>query len=227
MCQVISLKFPRYIVDLLIYIFRHYFIFGKFCQIRILIILIHWFILFQGLIIYVLDFFAYQVYQSFFLWSFFNVFLLSHFQYFLPSVFLFVNYILLIMLLQLFQFFPLWSPPPSTLHSLRQSPHHCSCPWVMCISSLVIPFPILSFTSPWLFCNYLFLLINPLTSSSILWHPLPIWQPSKCSPYPEFCLCSCLLRFFFFFLDSVVDRYVFIAILVLIVLIFFFLNKPL
>ena len=158
MCQVISLKFPRYIVDLLIYIFRHYFIFGKFCQIRILIILIHWFILFQGLIIYVLDFFAYQVYQSFFLWSFFNVFLLSHFQYFLPSVFLFVNYILLIMLLQLFQFFPLWSPPPSTLHSLRQSPHHCSCPWVMCISSLVIPFPILSFTSPWLFCTYQFVL---------------------------------------------------------------------
>ena len=35
--------------------------------------------------------------------------------------------------------------PPSTQHppSLRQSPHHCSCPWVMRICSLAAPFPIL------------------------------------------------------------------------------------
>ena len=26
------------------------------------------------------------------------------------------------------------SPPLSTAHSLRQSPHHCSCPWVMDLS---------------------------------------------------------------------------------------------
>ena len=39
------------------------------------------------------------------------------------------NHILLIMLLDLSQFFPLCLPPPSTLHSLKQSPHHCSGPW--------------------------------------------------------------------------------------------------
>ena len=36
------------------------------------------------------------------------------------------NYILLIMLLQLSCTYPLCPPPASTLHSLRQSPHHCS-----------------------------------------------------------------------------------------------------
>ena len=61
-------------------------------------------------------------------------------------------------------------------------------------------FPILCFTSPWLFCNYLFILFNPLTSSLISPHPFPIWQPSKCSWYPWFCLCSsCLLTLFFRF----------------------------
>ena len=57
-------------------------------------------------------------------------------------------------------------PPPSTPHSLRQFLHLCSCPWVMRVSSLATPFPILYFTSPWLFCNYLFVLPNPLTSHS-------------------------------------------------------------
>ena len=46
--------------------------------------------------------------------------------------------------------------PPSTQHpySLRQSPHHCSCPWVMHISFSATTFPRLYFTSLWLFCNY-------------------------------------------------------------------------
>ena len=74
--------------------------------------------------------------------------------------------------------------PPGTLYSLRQSLHHCSCPWVMCISSLATPFSALYFISPWLFCNYLFVLLNPLTSSPILLHPPPIWQPSKHSLCP-------------------------------------------
>ena len=91
-------------------------------------------------------------------------------------------------------------PPPSTTHSLKQSPHHCSCPWVMCISSLASPFPILYFIPPWLFCNYLFVLLNPLASTPIPSHSPPIWHPSKCSLYPWFCLCfSCLLSLFFRF----------------------------
>ena len=96
--------------------------------------------------------------------------------------------------------FPPLPPQPSTSHSLRQSPHHCSCPWVMRISSLATPFPILYFMYPRLFCNYLFVLFNPLTSSSIPPHRPAIWQPSKCSPYPWFCLCSsCLLSLLFSF----------------------------
>ena len=82
------------------------------------------------------------------------------------------------MLLQLSWFFPHLPPSSQCPYSLRQSPHHCSCPWVTCVSSLASLFPILSFTSPWLFCNYLFVLLNPLTSSPILPLLLPIWQPS-------------------------------------------------
>ena len=33
--------------------------------------------------------------------------------------------------------------PFSTLYSLRQPPHHCSCPWVMCINSMATPIPVL------------------------------------------------------------------------------------
>ena len=59
--------------------------------------------------------------------------------------------------------------PPYAQHppSLRQSPPYGSCPWVMCASSLAAPFPVLYFTSPWLFCNCLFVLLNPLTSSPV------------------------------------------------------------
>ena len=73
--------------------------------------------------------------------------------------------------------FPLFPPLPSNPNSLRQSPHHWSCPWVMHISSLASPFLILYFTSPWLFCNYLFVLLNPLTPpfSPIPPHSPPTW----------------------------------------------------
>ena len=93
-------------------------------------------------------------------------------------------------------------PPlsPSTQHpQLPQAiPPPLLCPWVMCIRSLAALFPILYFTSPWLFCNYLLILLTPLTSSPIPPHPPPFWQPSKCSLYPWFCLCSsCLLSLLF------------------------------
>ena len=94
----------------------------------------------------------------------------------------------------------------------------------MHISSLATPFPILYFTAPWLFCNYLFVLLKSFISLPIIPHPSPIWQPWKPSRYPWLCLCSCLLSLF---LDSIVDRYVFIAILLFITLMFFFLKKSL
>ena len=54
------------------------------------------------------------------------------------------------------------SPLPSTPYSLRQSPNHCSCPWIMHVSSSAAPFPILYFTSPWLFCNCVLVLLHPI-----------------------------------------------------------------
>ena len=121
---------------------------------------------------------------------------------------------LLIMLLQLSQFFSLCPPPPSTPQSLRQSPHHGPCLWVMCISSLATPFPILYFTFPWLFCNYLFVLLNSLISSSIPHTPLPSGnhQNALCIHDSVSVLLICLVCF----LDSIVDRYIFIAILLFI-----------
>ena len=114
-------------------------------------------------------------------------------------IFSFLNYILFIMLLQLWQVISLCCPPPSTPHSLRQSPCLCSCPWVMRISSSATPFPVLYCTSPWLFCNYLFVLLNPLPSSSIPLHPPPFGNHQN-APYIHDSVCySCLLSLFFRF----------------------------
>ena len=110
---------------------------------------------------------------------------------------------------------------PSTHHSFKQFLHDCSCPWVMHISSLASPFPVLYFTSPWLF-----VLLDPLTSSPFPYTPFPSGNHPNalCIHESVSVLLVCLLCF----LDLVVDRYVFIAILLCIVLILlFFLNKPL
>ena len=87
------------------------------------------------------------------------------------SMFSFIKLYFIDYAIKLVLILPLCPPPLGIPYSLRSSPHHCSCPWVMHISSLVSPFPILHFTSPWLFCNYLFVLLNPFTSSPILPHP--------------------------------------------------------
>ena len=96
-----------------------------------------------------------------------------------------------------FSLFEPLHPDPST-HSLTQSPHHCPCPWVLHICSLHAIFPILYFTSPWLFCNYHFVLLNPFTFFTHT--PMPAtppppltWQPSKRSLYLWFCFCSACL----------------------------------
>ena len=128
-------------------------------------------------------------------------------------------------MLLLSQFPPL---PLSTQnpHSLSHSPHHCSCPWVIHLSSLATPpFPILYFTSSWLFCNFLFVLINPLTLSLIPSHPLP--SGNRQNPLRIHDSVSVFLVCLLCLLDSIVDRCV-CAILLFIVWIFFlFLNKSL
>ena len=126
------------------------------------------------------------------------------------------------MLLQLSPFFPLSPTPSSTPHSLRPFPYHCLHPWVMHVSSLAIPFSTLYFTSPWLFGNYLLVLLNPLTSSPI---PPPPPQSSNHQNavyiHDSVSVLGCLVCFLY----SVVDKYVFVAILLFIVSIFFLNNS--
>ena len=74
-----------------------------------------------------------------------------------------------------------------------------------------------------LFCTYKFLLLDPYTFSLIL--PLPTGNyPNDLHIYD---FVSVLLVCLVYFLDSIVESCEFIAILVFIVLIFFFLNKSL
>ena len=130
-------------------------------------------------------------------------------------LFLFFNYILLIILLQLSQFILFCSSPSSIPHSLRQFPHHCSCTWVMSLSALgMYSYP---YGCP--------VLLNSLTSSPIPHIPLISGnhQTDLHIDDSDSVLFVCLV----YFLDSIVDSYVF-AILLFIVLIFFFLlNKSL
>ena len=133
----------------------------------------------------------------------------------------------LIILSQLSQFFPFCACPHSSpLPS--SNPPISSCPWVMCVSSLASPFPILFFRSCCLFCPYklcfLILLLFPPYS------PFPFQAdnpPCDLHFYDSVSvLVVCLVCFCF--LDSVVDSCESVVIFLFIVLIFFFfLNKSL
>ena len=116
--------------------------------------------------------------------------------------------------------------PPSTRypHSLWQSPPPTlsSCSWVMHVSSLATPLPMLFLTSFCLFSTYQFILLTPFTIPPIPADPHPGCHPSVLRIYES---VSVLLVCSVCFLDSVVDSCEFNAILLFIVLIFFFLNK--
>ena len=76
------------------------------------------------------------------------------------------------MLSQLSQIFSPCPPPPSpTLPQAIPPPLFMLMSHVY-KSSLATPSPILYFTVPWLFCNYLFVLLNPFTSL-----PVPLHTP--------------------------------------------------
>ena len=88
----------------------------------------------------------------------------------------FKKYILLIMLLQLFQFFPFIPFCPT--HPLPPTfPHLSSCPWVVHISSLASPFPILFLTFPCLFCTYYLCYLFSVPFSPFSSLPLPAENP--------------------------------------------------
>ena len=126
------------------------------------------------------------------------------------------------MLLWLSKFLFFCPFPPSTPQSISQSPHLCLCPWSSVY--LATPFPILCFTSPWLFRNYVFVLLNSLASSPIPHTHLPSGNHQNAL---HIMIVSALLVCLVWILDLFVDRYAFIAVLLFLVLIFLFLNKSL
>ena len=132
------------------------------------------------------------------------------------------------MLLQLTHFFsPFYSSPPCTAPLPPAFPTLSSCPWVVHVSSLASPFPILFLTSPCLFCACQLCFLFPVPFPPFSSFPLPADNPPNdlhlyhSVPVLVVCLvCFC-------FLNSVVDSCEFVVILMFIVLIFFFLNKSL
>ena len=116
-------------------------------------------------------------------------------------------------------------PIPSSIPSYFRS-----CPWVVHISSLASPFPILFLTSPCLFCTYQLCFLFLHSFSLIFPHPLTADNP----PYHlHFCdsapvLVVQLVHFCFCIFGSLVDSCEFVVILLCIVLIlFFFLDTSL
>ena len=115
------------------------------------------------------------------------------------------KYVLLIMLLQLSHFFsPLYSPPPC-MPLPPSFPHLSSCPWVIYISSLASPFPILFLTSPvyfvpTIYASYSLDLFPPFSLLSLLTDNPPC-DLHFCSAVLVlvvclvcFCFCICFFR---------------------------------
>ena len=101
-----------------------------------------------------------------------------------------------------------------------------SCPWVMCVNSSAIPFPVL-YLHPhgYSVTAYLYFLI-PSPLHLFLHIPLPSGNHHNALHIHD--SVSVLLVCSVCFLDTIVDRYIFFAILMFVVLIiFFFLNKSL
>ena len=108
----------------------------------------------------------------------------------------FFKYILLSMLLQLFHFFStLYSPPPCTPLPPPFS-HLSSCPWVVHISSLASPFPILLLTAPCLFCTYCLSFLFPILSPCPLLADSPLCDLHFCDSVPVLVVCLVLLFVF-------------------------------
>ena len=142
----------------------------------------------------------------------------------IPKVFFkvyFVDYAIIV-----FPIFPSLSP----LHPAYPLPPaflpFSSCQWVIHISSLASPFPILFLTSPCVFCTYQLCFLFPV--------PFPLFSPLHLPVDNPPCdlhfgdtipvLVVCLVVFV---LGLVVDSCEFVVILLFIVLIFFFLDKSL
>ena len=130
------------------------------------------------------------------------------------------------MQLLLFQFSPFCLPPPVTSSPSRIRPPLSSCPWVVHVSSLASPLPILFLTYPCLSYTYqlCFLVSVPFPTFPPFSPQLITLQMISISIILFLFLLVCLVCFCF--LDSVVDSCEVFVILLFIVLIFF-LHKSL
>ena len=79
----------------------------------------------------------------------------------------------------------------------------CAAYWRSGLQSKHVPWPGIALVTLWFVGWHSIhwaaparVVLNPLTPSPIPPYPAPIWQPSKYSPYPWFCLCSSLLSLF-------------------------------
>ena len=131
---------------------------------------------------------------------------------------------LLLMLLQLSQFFPLVPLHPVPILS-SNLPRLSSCSWVMHISFLASSFPILFCTSPCLFCTYHLCFLFP--ASFPLFSPFHFPADNRPNDLRIYDSVPVLLVCLVCFLDSLVDSCEFVVILMFTVLIFFFLYSSL
>ena len=102
------------------------------------------------------------------------------------------KYILLIMLLQLSQFFPLALLNPVTPFPTAVLPLS-SCPWVVHVNSLASPFLTLFLTSPCLFCTYQLCFLIPALLSPF--SPFPFQLITLQMPCFSCFLCLFVFRF--------------------------------
>uniref|UniRef100_K9IGT4 Uncharacterized protein n=1 Tax=Desmodus rotundus TaxID=9430 RepID=K9IGT4_DESRO len=116
-----------------------------------------------------------------------------------PLIFLrmyFIDYAITVVLFFFLLIIPLLTVPhPPSFHKLS------SCPWVIYISSLAFPFPILFLTSPCLFCIYYLCFLFPVTFPPFSPLSLPTDNPPCdlhfCDSVPV--LVVCLVHFCFSF----------------------------
>ena len=116
----------------------------------------------------------------------------------------FFKYILLIMLVQLSHFLSLLYPPLPCTPTSTSIPYLSWCPWVIHVSSLASPFPVLFLTSPCLFCTYhlCFLFPVPFPPFSSLTLSLPAdnlpCDLHFCESVPVLVICLAFVLFFRF-----------------------------
>ena len=86
------------------------------------------------------------------------------------------------------------------------TPQHCPNPWVMHVCSLAPILPMLYFVSPWLYCDYQFILLNLLTFFT--YHPDHLLSGNHQNLffiYDSIYVCS--IVYFVFYIQLLIDTF--------------------